>query len=85
MHRHFERRAALARHLAAVEIELDQLGLGHQPERAARRDQHALGADAGADMAEAFDDPEEREHAAGGEHLGAQFGSGGKRHQQPLT
>ena len=35
-------------------------------------------------MAEAFDDPEEREHAAGGQHLGAQFGSGRERHRSLL-
>ena len=34
--------------------------------------------DAGADVAEAFYDAEMREHAAGGEHLGAQLRRGRK-------
>ena len=85
MHRHFERRSALARHLAPVEIELDQLGLGDEPERAARRDQHALGADARTHMAEAFDDPEEGEHATSRKHFGAQFRRRCERHMPKLS
>ncbi len=79
MHRGFERRAAVACDLPAIRIELDQLRFADQAKRLPGRDQDALSAhDAGADMAEAFHDAEMREHAAGGEHLGAQLGRGRK-------
>jgi hypothetical protein len=86
MHRHFERRRAVAGHLPARRIEFDQGRVRHQPERAARRDQNAIAArHAGADMTEALHDPEIGEHPAGGEHIGAQFGSGGEGHVATLS
>src|SRR5215467_16032295 len=74
VHRGFERRAAVARHLLAIGIELDQLRFADQAERLPGRDQDALSArDAGADVAESFDNAEMREHPAGSKYLGAQL------------
>jgi hypothetical protein len=79
MHRGFKRRAAVAGHLLAIGIELDQLGFADKTKRLPGRDQDALGTrNARADMTETFDDAEMREHAAGGEHLGAQLMRGRK-------
>ncbi len=83
MHRHFDRRIGGARALCAVELELDQVDLACEPERAARRDQDAVLADARADMAKTFGNAEMGEHAAGGDHLGALFWRGFERHGSP--
>ena len=59
VHRRFKGRTTLAGNPPAVAIEFHQLRLGHEPERAARRDQDPLRSfHARADVAEAFDDME---------------------------
>jgi hypothetical protein len=81
VHFRLERRPAVPGQLAAVEIKLDQFGVGDQPERPPRRDEYPLRVgNADADMAETFHDPEIGQHAAGVAHRGAHRGGGSKHH-----